>query len=116
MSWFDKFASSASRFVSRAPFFAFCVLLVLIWLPSYFVFKDLNTWQLIINTITTVVTFLLVALLQNAQAQFENAVNGKLNAIADFMADLADVVDGEQMSKHIQDLREAVGLEDKVGA
>src|SRR5947209_4430437 len=87
-SLFDRFAGRASRTVSRAPFFAFCTLLVVVWLPSYFLFGNIDTWQLIINTITTIVTFLLVALLQNSQTRADQAVQQKLNAIADGLADL----------------------------
>ena len=61
---FDRFAEAASEFASHAAFFIGCVLLVVIWVPSYFVLGNLNTWQLVINTATTIVTFLLVALLQ----------------------------------------------------
>ena len=61
---FDRFAARASDFVSEAVFFLACVLLVVVWLPSYFVFRDVDTWQLVINTATTIVTFLLVALLR----------------------------------------------------
>jgi low affinity Fe/Cu permease len=67
VDFFDRFAEAASRFVSRAAFFVFCVLLVVIWAPSLPVFKSVDTWQLIINTVTTIITFLLVALLQNSQ-------------------------------------------------
>src|SRR2546423_1769209 len=73
VSPFDQFATAAARFVSRAWFFALCVLLVVVWVPSYFVFRDVNTWQLIINTATTIVTFLLVALLQNTQTSSDEA-------------------------------------------
>jgi low affinity Fe/Cu permease len=62
--WFDRFAGAAALVASRATFFAFCVLLVLLWLPSYFLFQDVDMWQLIINTATTIITFLLVALLR----------------------------------------------------
>jgi hypothetical protein len=54
---FDRFAAHASDFVSEAVFFLACVLLVVVWLPSYFVFRDIDTWQLVINTATTIVTF-----------------------------------------------------------
>jgi len=67
LSVVDRFATRVSRFVSRAGFFMVCVLLVVMWAPSYFLLPDLDTWQLIINTVTTIVTFLLVALLQNTQ-------------------------------------------------
>ena len=87
---FDRFATTASRFVSRAHFFAACVLLVLVWAPSYFLIGDVDTWQLIINTATTIVTFLMVALLQNSQTRSDHAIQHKLNAIADGLADLME--------------------------
>jgi len=51
--------------------------------PSFLLLPDVDTWQLIINTITTIVTFLLVALLQNTETRAENATQRKLNAISD---------------------------------
>src|SRR5918911_723243 len=90
LSHFDRFADAASKLTGRAPFFAACVLLVLLWGPSYFVFGKINTWQLIINTITTIVTFLLVALLQNTQRRGEIALHKKLNAIARALADVME--------------------------
>ena len=80
MGIFDRFADRASTSVSRAPFFAFCVLIVVLWLPTL-LFWDINTSQLIINTITTIITFLLVALLQNAQERFEKAAHEKLDLL-----------------------------------
>ena len=59
---FDRFAQHASDIAGRAAFFTGCVLLILVWVPSYFVFGSLDTWQLVINTATTIITFLLVAL------------------------------------------------------
>jgi low affinity Fe/Cu permease len=108
---FDRFADGASRFVSRAPFFAACVVLVLIWAPSYFVIRDLDTWQLIINTATTIVTFLLVALLQNSQYRSDLATQHKLNAIAEALADLMD--EWENLDRDQDELRAAIGLEDR---
>lgn len=111
---FDKFAGAASKLASRAWFFAFCVALVVIWAPSYFVFKNIDTWQLIINTVTTIVTFLMVALLQNSQTRADQAVQHKLNAIADGLGDLMDHLSqsgGRDIGKDIEELRQAVGLE-----
>jgi low affinity Fe/Cu permease len=51
-----------------------CVLLVVMWAPSYFLLPDVDTWQLIIDTVTTIVTFLLVALLQNTQKRADEAI------------------------------------------
>jgi hypothetical protein len=130
VGWFDKFAGGASHLASRAPFFAFCVLLVLIWAPTYFIFKDVDTWQLIINTMTTIVTFLMVALLQNSQYRTDEATQHKLNALADGLADLMTYVahnpaggsadeehdnegnTDEKLKQDLIELRRAVGLED----
>ncbi|HEY2429389.1 MAG TPA: low affinity iron permease family protein [Acidimicrobiales bacterium] len=113
---FDQFASGASRIASRAPFFAFCVLLIIVWAPTI-AFLKLDTWQLIINTVTTIITFLMVALLQNSQTRADQAVQHKLNAIADGLADLmqreAGAVSDEDFHREIRELRLAVGLEER---
>jgi low affinity Fe/Cu permease len=79
-----------------------------------------DTWQLIINTVTTIVTFLLVALLQNTQKRAEDAVQRKLNAIADGVADLmqhlSEDADAAQLRRDRDELRMAVGLEERQGA
>ena len=102
-------------FAGHAVFFVACVLLVVLWAPSYFLLKNLNTWQLIINTITTIITFLLVALLQNTQRRGERAVHAKLDALADGLADLMNHIaeDDADLENDIRDLREAVGLEER---
>ncbi len=112
-SLFDRLAESASEFASHAVFFIACLLLVVVWVPSYFVFGSLNTWQLVINTATTIVTFLLVALLQNSQRRNELAVHAKLDALADGLADLMEHIssDDESLRHDMVDLRRAVGIE-----
>lgn len=114
---FDRFAASAATFVAKAPFFIACAALVLVWAPSYFVLRNLDTWQLIINTATTIITFLLVALLQNSEHRADAAVQKKLNAIADGLADFmvqyaqdhpADCTD---LLNDVRELQSAVGLE-----
>jgi uncharacterized membrane protein len=117
--FFDRFAEASSNLVSRAPFFVFCVLLVMIWLPTYPFVKDFDTWQLLINTPTTILTFLLVAILQNSQRRAEHAMQKKLDALADGLADLMEHFlpgdEGEAERKNlrsdIRGLKEAVGLE-----
>lgn len=110
---FDRFAARVSDLISGAVFFILCVALVVIWLPSYFLLQSLNTWQLIINTITTIITFLMVALLENSQRRVEEAMNVKLDAIADGLADLMESLGrkGQSMRGDIEDLRTAVGVE-----
>ena len=110
VSAFDRFADAASRMTSKAWFFVLCVLIVVLWAPSILIFRNIDTWQLIINTTTTIITFLMVALLQNSQRRGELAIQQKLNAIADMLSDLAE---NEGLSKDARELREAVGLEDR---
>jgi low affinity Fe/Cu permease len=124
---FDRFASAVERLVSRAPFFAVAVAIVVAWLiegafkvaaegPHAFLG---DTFQLQINTVTTVITFLLVALLQNTQARDNLALQDKLNAIAEGLSVLMGSVhstDKEELDSALRELRAAVGLEEKVGA
>lgn len=112
--WFDRVAEWAADVVSRAPFFVFCVLSILIWLPSLPLFKDTESWQLPINTFTTVVTFLLVALLQNSQRRTELAMHRKLDALAGGLADLmqqSSEAAGRDVDKDVAELRRAAGIE-----
>ncbi len=115
--WFDRLATAVASTVARAWFFALCALLVALWAPSYFLVTSVDTWQLIINTATTIVTFLLVALLQNTQSRDSKAIHRKLNAIADGLADLMESHSGDDDSlvRDTAELREAVGLEHREG-
>src|SRR5581483_2709141 len=110
---FDRFATYASRVFSRASFFAFCVLLVVLWAPSYFLLGSIDTWQLIINTITTIITFLMVALLQNSETRSDKAVQDKLNAIAEALSRTMAEHPNGALNDAITELRDAVGLEDR---
>jgi hypothetical protein len=117
LSLFDRFATAASLVVSRAWFFIACVVLVLVWAPT-FLFLPLDTWQLIINTLTTIITFLLVALLQNTQKRSDDAVQQKLNAVADGLSDLMYYLSADDagLRKDERELRDAVGLEKREGS
>jgi hypothetical protein len=112
---FDRFSSRASKLTSRPGYFVGCVLLVLIWAPTFLVFDNL-TWHLLIDTATTVITFLMVALLQNSERRNDAALQHKLNAVAEGLADLMDrLPDGdkpEELKQRPSELRRAVGLED----
>lgn len=116
LSAFDKFATLMSGYVSQPWFFVMCVLIVVLWAPTFILF-NIDTWQLIINMLTTIITFLLVALLQNTQRRSDNAVQQKLNGIADGLADIADAQGqmnpnlAQKLSRDRADLLDAVGLE-----
>ena len=116
VGFFDRFAGWAAHVASRAAFFAFCVVLILVWAPSIVLIRSIDTWQLIINTATTIITFLMVALLQNSQTRSDQAVQHKLNAIADGLADLmrhtVEGGDEKELKNDMIELRDAVGLEE----
>lgn len=112
---FDHAAEAVSRQVSRAWFFALCASLVLGWvllLPIQGMDNEL--WHLALNSPTTAVTFLMVALLQNSSQRFEDSVNVKLNAISEALADLMEEFEG--MEGDIEQLRGAAGIEHEMGA
>ena len=117
VGFFDRFAGWAGLVASRATFFAFCVLLIIVWAPSILFLRSVDTWQLIINTATTIVTFLMVALLQNSQTRSDQAVQHKLNAIADGLADvmayLSNGSEQHDLELDLNELRAAVGLEER---
>ncbi len=117
LSRFDRIASGVSRIVAKAWFFCACALIVLIWAPSYFAIGDVDTWQLIINTLTTIITFLLVALLQNTQYRSDQAAQKKLNAIVEALADVMEALAQQDttMPSDVEQLRRASGLEEREG-
>jgi len=105
---FDRLATHTATLVSRAWFFTLCVLMVLTWFPTLFL-MPIDSSQLIINTTTTIITFLLVALLENTSHRADAALQRKLNAIAGALVDLLEEFDGTDAD--ITQLEAAVGLE-----
>jgi low affinity Fe/Cu permease len=96
MNPFDRIADRVAETVASAYFFTACCLLVVLWAPTIWLpHMNVDTWQLIINTATTIITFLMVALLQNDQHRFEKAVNARLEEIIDRLPGAADPVDDE---------------------
>ena len=78
---FGRFAASASGWLGSKWAFAGAVLIIVLWamVGPFFHFSD--TWQLVINTGTTIVTFLMVFLIQNTQNRDARAINLKLNEL-----------------------------------
>src|SRR6201996_5797136 len=79
--WFVRFAASTATWAGTSPAFVIAVLVVLVWAVLGPVFHYSDTWQLVINTGTTIVTFLMVFLIQRAQNKDSLAVHLKLNEI-----------------------------------
>ena len=80
-AWFSHFAKDTARFVGRPKVFACAVALVILWAVSGPLFGFSDTWQLVINTATTVVTFLMVFLIQSTQNRDTEAMQVKLDEL-----------------------------------
>ena len=78
---FAKFANATAKITGSPPAFLICVLMVLVWAASGPLFKFSETWQLVINTGTTIITFLMVFLIQNTQNRDGAAVQTKLDEL-----------------------------------
>ncbi|MFJ6322207.1 MULTISPECIES: low affinity iron permease family protein [unclassified Rhizobium] len=79
--FFSKFANNIADLSGKPATFAMAVVLVLIWAVSGPFFSYSETWQLVINTSTTIVTFLMVFVLQNSQNRDGKALQAKLDEL-----------------------------------
>ena len=80
-TWYSQFAKSAARYCGRPRVFALAVLVIAVWIATGPLFHFSDTWQLVINTGTTIVTFLMVFLIQNTQNRDTEAIHLKLDEI-----------------------------------
>jgi len=80
-SWYSRFAKAAAHFCGRPRVFTLAVGIIVIWIITGPVFGFSDTWQLVINTGTTIVTFLMVFLIQNTQNRDTEAIQVKLDEL-----------------------------------
>ena len=80
-SWFSRFAKLTARASGRPSAFGLAAAVVLIWLITGPIFHFSDTWQLVINTGTTIITFLMVFLIQCTQNRDSEAVQVKLDEL-----------------------------------
>jgi low affinity Fe/Cu permease len=80
-SWFTRFSKWTARRAGHAATFSLAVLLILAWGITGFLFDFSDTWQLVINTGTTIVTFLMVFLIQGTQNRDGEAIQVKLDEL-----------------------------------
>jgi low affinity Fe/Cu permease len=113
-SRFDRFAEISAALVGRAAFFTAAVVLVLLWIPLIAVVRSVDTWQLVLNTITSVVAFWLIALLQNTERRGDRALHRKLDALAAALAASMASQDEPRLKAPIEELRAAVKLEEQI--
>ncbi|MGR4871666.1 low affinity iron permease family protein [Variovorax sp. LARHSF232] len=79
--WYTRFATGASRFSGRPSVFVMALAVVLAWIVSGPIFGFSDTWQLVINTGTTIITFLMVFLIQSSQNRDTAAIQIKLDEL-----------------------------------
>ncbi|MDQ8006327.1 MAG: low affinity iron permease family protein [Pedobacter sp.] len=102
VSLFERFSNAATKFTGSSPAFISAVAIVVIWAVSGPIFHYSETWQLVINTGTTIITFLMVFLIQKAQNKDGKAIQLKLNELiashekaSNRMVDIEDLTEEE---------------------
>ena len=114
--WFSRFASSTAQVVGHPYMFLFAVVVLVIWAASGPFFHFSDTWQLIINTGTTIITFLVVFLIQNTQNRDAKALHLKLDELIrshhpanDDLIDIQKLSDEEldELEKRYEKIRKA---------
>ncbi len=80
-NWYANAAKTASRYAGRPATFSLAVLVILVWIVTGPLFGFSDTWQLVINTGTTIITFLMVFLIQNSQNRDTEAIQIKLDEL-----------------------------------
>ena len=78
---FTRFANGVARLTDRPVSFVICCLVIAVWAITGPIFKYSDTWQLVINTGTTIITFLMVFLIQNQQNRDGAAIQAKLDEL-----------------------------------
>ena len=80
-AWYSQFAKAAAHFCGRPRVFVLAVLVIVAWIVTGPLFHFSDTWQLVINTGTTIVTFLMVFVIQNTQNRDTEAIQVKLDEL-----------------------------------
>src|SRR5262245_29015967 len=80
-SWFTRFAKATARAAGHPATFCVAVAVIVLWAATGPLFGFSDTWQLVINTGTTIITFLMVFLIQNTQNRDPEAIQVKLDEL-----------------------------------
>lgn len=79
--FFHVFSRGVSRIVGHGSTFCLALAFILVWLVTGPIFKFSDSWQLIINTLTTIITFLMVFIIQNTQNRDNQSTQLKLDEL-----------------------------------
>ena len=112
---FEKFVEAANQLVSRGPFFLIIVVALVLWAVSYPLWSSTTKWELALHTGSAILSLLLLALLENAGRRSQEAIQEKLNVVAEALADLmTSHADGDaELTESVEKLREAIALEER---
>src|ERR1700712_2452856 len=122
-NFFERFSNWATAATGSSAAFLIAIAVIVIWLITGPIFKYSDTWQLIINTGTTIVTFLMVFLIQKSQNKDSKAVHLKLNELlashqgaSNRMVDIEDITENEldQLHKFYVQLSDLAEKEDDI--
>ncbi|MBD1394899.1 low affinity iron permease family protein [Mucilaginibacter glaciei] len=120
---FERFANWATAATGSSAAFIIAILTIVVWLITGPIFKYSDTWQLIINTGTTIITFLMVFLIQKSQNKDSKAIHLKLNELlashqgaSNRMVDIEDLTEKEldQLHKFYVKLSDLAENEDDI--
>ena len=99
-AFLEKFSYQATKATGTSAAFVIAALVIVVWAITGPIFKYSDTWQLVINTGTTIVTFLMVFLIQRAQNKDALAIHLKLNEIVAAMEGASNrLIDVEDLSE-----------------
>jgi low affinity Fe/Cu permease len=122
-SFFERFSNWATAATGSSAAFVIAIAVIVIWLVTGPLAKYSDTWQLIINTGTTIVTFLMVFLIQKSQNKDSKAIHLKLNELlaahegaSNRMVDIEDLTEEEldHLHKFYQQLSDLAEGEDDI--
>lgn len=81
MSWFNRFAVRSATIVGSPYAFLFAMATIVLWVVTGPYFKWSNAWQLVVNSLTNIATYLIVFVIQNSQNRESEGINLKLNEL-----------------------------------
>ena len=123
LSFFEKFSTTVTTWAGSSYAFSGAFLIIAVWAASGPFFDFSETWQLVINTGTTIITFLMVFLIQKSQNKDSKAIQLKLNELiaaderaSNRMVDLEDMTeeDLDKLHKFYEKLSELADKEDNI--
>jgi low affinity Fe/Cu permease len=107
VSWVERMSTTVTRWTGSTSAFALACIVILVWMVTGPLFHYSDTWQLVINTGTTIVTFLMVFLIQRAQNKDAMAIQLKLNELvaaidgaSNRLIDVEDLSEDELVALH----------------